>query len=116
MESLNRSVDDLVGRVAALEWMVAQLYAVVVGQYADPKAFFDETRETLKERQKQWGLPPHISQAAVDTFERILSIGEANAVRAHAEAEARPLQVSVIVNNEPPGTAQPSGPSRSDAE
>ena len=81
MENPNLAADAMLGRIAALEWMVAQLYALAFARILmSPEDFFAENRRMIAERMKDWRLPSSVaSQAAVEAFERIFSIAEAEA-------------------------------------
>jgi hypothetical protein len=90
MENPNLSNDALVGRIAALEWMVAQQYALILSMSEDPKGFLDDNRKMISERVNDWRLPSEISrQAALEVFDRVFSIAELNSVPQQSPAPER---------------------------
>jgi hypothetical protein len=80
MTDKQMSPDAMVGRIAALEWMVAQLYAVTLaGLTQDPKGFLQENREMIASKVPGWRLPSDTSvEAAQEVFDRIFSVAETN--------------------------------------
>lgn len=91
MENPNMTPEAMIGRIAALEWMVAQLYSMTVAMWSkDPDGFFEANREMLKERMPEWRLPSDISfDAATEVFDRIFSIGAQNAAKFSRSADGQ---------------------------